>query len=241
MQLGKVYLSNSGAAGETYFDADFARGGKGGAIAGAGKGAFTGLDACFGNALAAGALAPLVMLVCTPILVPVGMVRGSEAGSSPAIAEETLASLEQQANDLLRHADLGAALVATLDELGQQDAALAPYEISHGTLPAPEQGEPLHELAATWGYRTLLDIEVTRAGFDSDDGRVPMMHFAMTAEVRLLEAASGKLLGEQEYRYSGVPRPVASWFASNNRKIGEELVNASRQVAGDIAGNVFLK
>src|SRR6478735_7484235 len=78
--LGKVYLNSAGSTGETFFHADFANGGTSGAIKGAGKGALSGLDSCLNGALSTGGLAPIVLLVCTPIMVPTAMVKGSTAG-----------------------------------------------------------------------------------------------------------------------------------------------------------------
>lgn len=240
-RLGKVYLHSAGPVHNIYFEAGFNTGGASGALKGAGKGAVDGLDRCLGSALGAGVLGPLVLAICAPLQVPVALVEGSTAGSQPAIAADTLASLEEQANSSLQSADLSGALVATMDEQSQTRPALAAHEISHGTLPAPADGESVADVAARWDYQTVLEIEVTEAGFEGEDGRVPMMHFSMTADIRLIDSASGKTLQRDEYRYDSQPQPYTYWFRDDYRLLASELVKANRRMANDILGNVFLK
>lgn len=239
-QLGKVYLYSAGPTGETFFDTDFATGGAGGAFKGAGQGAYQGLDSCLNNAVSAGVLGVLVMAICTPLAVPGSMIKGTMAGSTAAIPQDTLANIEQHANTVLQNADLSPALVATLDELSQH-YDVAQFEISHGTLPAPASGETVHAVAARWDYQTVMEIQVTKAGFESHDSRVPMAHFAMTAEMRLVETGSGKILKKQEYTYHSMPQQYGYWFNDNNRVLLQEITKGNRKVAGDIINNVFLK
>ncbi len=240
-QLGKVYLSSTGSTGETFFQADFDNGGAGGSISGAGKGAVNGLDGCVNSALGAGGLAPLVFLICTPIMVTKGMAAGTQAGGVQAIPDETLADLEQQTKQVLQQADLSPALVATLDDVSQKQAALAPYEISHGILPPPDNGHTVNEVAASWGYQTVMEIQVTQVGLDGDDGKtvVPMMHLAMTANVKLIDAKSGSVLYQQDYHYNSTSQSVAVWVREDYRNLIRELALANRVLASTIIENVF--
>lgn len=239
-QLGMVYLSSAGPTGEIFFHADFANGGTSGALKGAGKGAVQAMDGCVNSALSSGPLAPLVLLVCTSLQVPANIAAGSAAGSEQVISEETLASVEQQANQVLQHADLSSALVATLDDLSQKREALAQYEISHGTLPVSENGETVNNVAAKWGYQTVMEVHITKAGFETDEDRVPMMHLSMTANIRLVEAKSGSVLQQQEYQYNGEPQSVSEWFSNNFRKLYRELALANQVLASDILHNTFI-
>ena len=238
-RLGKVYLSSAGATGETFFHADFDNGGTGGALKGAGKGAVQGLDDCVNGALGAGILAPVVLVVCAPIKMTANMVQGSSAGGAVVIPEETLANMEQQTNQVLKQADLSPALVATLDDVSQKHPALAQYEITHGILPPPENGDTLNDVAANWGYQTVMEIQVTKAGFDSDEGRVPMLHLSMTANVRLVEATTGSVIQQQDYHYNSSPQSVAAWFRDDYRNLFRELALANQAIAADIVKNTF--
>jgi hypothetical protein len=240
-QLGKVYLNSAGTTGDTFFHADFAKGGAGGALKGAGKGALAGLDDCAGSAMSGGELGPLVFLVCAPLAIPASMFKGSAAGSKAAIPEETLSRLEEQANVALQTADLSPALVATLDDVSQQEKALAQYEISHGTLPAPENNESISDVAARWDYQTVMDVEVIKAGFDSDNGRVPMMHFTMTAQIKLIDTKSGSVLQKQDYSYNSSPQPLVFWFSDNFGGLAREIVKANQKLANNILSDVFIK
>lgn len=239
--LGKVYLNSAGATGETFFHADFTNGGAGGAIKGAGQGALAGLDSCIDGAIGAAALAPVVLLVCTPILVSTGIVKGSSAGSTPVVSAETIANLEQRINEILKNADLSPALVATIDEQSQQNNYLAQYEISHGTLPAPETGESMSDVAAKWDYQTMIEIQVLKAGFESDDGKVPMMHFTMTAHVKLVDTKSGSVLQEQDYDYNSSPQPYKTWLTNDYRNVTLEIVKSNHALANNIIDAVFIK
>jgi hypothetical protein len=149
-----------------------------------GKNAVEALDQCLGGALMSGSLAPVVLMVCAPINVPAAMMKARNPNSKPEISEETLADIETKTNAFLKNADLSPALVATIDEQSQHNAYLAKYEISHGTLPLPENGETIVEVAAQWDYQTVAEIRIIEAGFESDAGKAPLLHFSMTAEVK---------------------------------------------------------
>lgn len=240
-KLGKVYVNSAGPTGETFFHADFVNGGTGGAIKGAGKGALTGLDSCLNNALSSGVLAPVVLLVCTPIVLPGSIAKGSEAGSNPSVPAAKLAEEEQHTNKLLQDADLSPALVATIDDESQKNAYLAQYEISHGTLPAPEQNESIKDIAAKWGYQTVMEVQVTQAGLETDDGKVPMMHFSMTAHVKLVDTKTGSVLQEQDYSYNSPVQPYAIWFKNDYRNLTSEIVKANHTLANNIIDGTFIK
>lgn len=238
-RLGKVYLSSAGSTGETFFHADFAKGGAAGSIKGAGKGVVKTLESCASSALSTGVIAPLILLVCTPLMLPANMAAGSAAGATPEVPEEALDSLEQKTNALLQQLDLSPALVARLDEMSQQHTALAQYEISHGTLPLPENGEAVNVIAAKWGYQTVMEVEVTRVGFESDRGRVPMMHLSMTADVRLVEASTGKVIQQQDYHYEGAPQTLSAWYDNHDSNIPKEIGRANQVLSRKIIEHVF--
>lgn len=235
--LGKVYLNSAGSTGETFFHADFENDGIMGYT---GKNAVDALDQCLGGALMGGALAPVILMVCTPINISTAMMK-TPSYKKPEISEETLSDLEEKTNAILKSTDLTPALVATIDDESQHNAYLAHYEISHGTLPIPENGETIVELAAKWDYQTVAEIRVTEAGFESDAGKAPLLHFSMTAEVKLVDTKSGSVLNKQEYRYDGKPLPYNLWFDDNPQKLPEEIAQANRTLANKILDKVFIK
>lgn len=240
-QLGKVYLYGAGGVHDTYFHGDIRKGGASGALKGVGAGVINGLDGCLDSALGAGPLAPLVLAICTPLAVPAAMVKGGREGSKPLISDEDLTALKTQANQTLQDADLNGALVATVDAQSQGFSALATYDISHGILPAPEKNQPIEPIAAQWGYQTVLHIEVAKAGFETDDGRAPLMHFSMTAHTRLIDTRNNKTLHTGEYRYDSAPQPVNYWFRDDYRLLADEIINGNRQIASDMLKNIFLR
>jgi hypothetical protein len=239
LQLGRVYLYGNSNAHEAYFHGDIRQGGASGALKGAGTGALDGLDGCLDSALGAGTLAPLVLVVCTPFVVPAAIVKGGRAGSKPLIPDETLDELKTQINQTLQSADLNGALVATVDEQSQKQAALAAYDISHGILPTPEKNQTIEQLATQWGYQTVLHIEVKTAGFESDTGRVPMMHFSMTAHTKLVDARNNKTLYSGEYRYDSATQPVNYWLKNDYGLLADEIIKSNRQIASDILKDIF--
>ncbi len=240
-QLGKVYLYGVGGAHDIYFHGDIRKGGASGALKGAGVGALNGLDGCLDSALGAGALAPLVLAICTPLAVPAGMVKGGHKGSVPLVSDENLIALKNQTNQTLQDADLNGALVATVDAQSQHFSALATYDISHGILPTPEKNQSIESIAAQWGYQTVLHIEVTKAGFETNGGRIPLMHFSMTAHTRLIDTRNNKTLHTGEYRYDSTPQPVSYWFREDYRLLANETINGNRQMANDMLKDIFLR
>ena len=236
-RLGKVYLNSAGSTGETFFHADFENDG---VMGGTGKNAVEALDQCLGGALMGGSLAPVILMACSSINVPVAMMKGYTPSAAPELSEETLAGIEEKTNAILRNADLTPALVATIDDESQHNAYLAHYEISHGILPLPENDETIVEVAAKWDYQTVAEIRVTEAGFESDPGRAPLLHFSMTAEVKLVDTKSGSVLNKQEYRYDGTPQPY-TWFGDDLQRLPEEIATANRTLANKILDKIFIK
>ena len=131
--------------------------------------------------------------------------------------------------------------MATIDEQSQHNAYLAKYEISHGTLPLPENGETIVEVAAQWDYQTVAEIRIIEAGFESDAGKAPLLHFSMTAEVKLVETKSGSVLDKQEYRYDGTPQPYNIWFGDDLQRLPKEIATANRTLASNILSAIFIK
>jgi hypothetical protein len=236
--LGKVYLNSAGSTGETFFHADFENDGIMGYT---GKNAVDALDQCLGGALMGGALAPTILVICAPLNIAGSVMVGYTPNSTPKVSEETLAEMEKKTNDVLKNADLSPALVAAIDEQSQHNAYLAHYEISHGTLPLPENGESISELAAKWDYQTVIEVRVTEAGFESDAGQAALLHFAIAAEVKLIETKSGSVINRQEYRYDGTPQPYKFWFGDDTQKLPDEIKLANRMLANKILDKVFIK
>ena len=236
-RLGKVYLNSAGSTGEMFFHADFKNDGFMGYT---GKNAVDALDQCLGGALMGGTLAPLIFMVCTPINISTAIMK-TPSYKKPEISKETLADIEEKTNAVLKNADLTPVLVATIDDQSQHNAYLAPYEISHGTLPLPENGDTIVTVAAKWDYQTVAEIRVTEAGFESDAGKAPLLHFSMTAEVKLIETKSGSVLNKQKYRYDGTPQPYNLWFDNNSQKLPEEITKANRTLANMILDKIFIK
>lgn len=234
-QLGKVYLNSAGSTGETFFHADFESSSM------MGKNALEAMDQCLGGALMGGSLAPVILMVCAPINVPAAMMKAYNPNSKPEISDETLADIETKTNEFLKNADLSPSLVATIDDESQHNAYLAKYDISHGTLPLPENGDTIVEVAARWDYQTVAEIRIIEAGFESDAGKAPLLHFSMTAEVKLVETKSGSVLDKQEYRYDGTPQPYKFWFGDDTRILSEEIAKANRTLANKILDKVFIK
>jgi hypothetical protein len=233
--LGKVYLNSAGASGETFFHADFETRGT------MGKDAAAAMEQCLGGALMGGSLAPAILLVCAPINVSTALMKARNPNSKPAISEEALVDIEEKTNAFLQSADLSPSLVATIDEQSQHNAYLAKYEISHGTLPLPENDESIVEVAAKWDYQTVAEIRVIEAGFESDAGKAPLLHFSMTAEVKLVDTKSGSVLDKQEYRYDGTPQPYNIWFGDDLQKLPEEITKANRTLGNQILTAIFIK
>ncbi len=240
-QLGTIYLYGASQVHETFFRGDIRKGGISGTLRGVGNGAANGLDGCLDSAIASGPLWPLVLAICTPLQVPAGMIQGGSKGSQPLISKEALAELKGKANQTLQEADLNGALVAAVDEQSQRLDTLSAYEISHGVLPAPNKQQTIEQVAQQWGYATVMHIEVNQAGFETDDGRTAMMHFAMEARVRLVDTRSNKSLYKQDYRYDSAPQPVGYWFKNDYRLLADEIVKGNRKIASDILKDVFLK
>lgn len=239
-RLGKVYLYSAGSTGETFFHADFKSDDFMG-ISGANKNAAEALDECLGGALMGGALAPTILAVCAPLNIAGTVIVGYAPNDTPKISDETLAELEKRTNDILKAADLTPALVATLDQQSQANAYLAKYEISHGTLPLPKPGESLTELAAKWDFQTIMEVKVITAGFESDQGKAALLHYAMTAEVKLTDTTSGKVINKQEYRYDGTPHSYKFLFGEDNEKLSDEIKLANQTLANQILDKIFIK
>jgi hypothetical protein len=87
----------------------------------------------------------------------------------------------------------------------------------------------------------VAEIRIIEAGFESDAGKAPLLHFSMTAEVKLVETKSGSVLDKQEYRYDGKPQHYNSWFDDDYTNLAREIAQANKTVATDILNKIFIK
>ncbi len=87
----------------------------------------------------------------------------------------------------------------------------------------------------------MIDIQVTEAGFESDKGVVPLMHFSMVAHVTLIDTRTGKTLQEQDYPYASKPQPYEFWFSDNHASLFREIAQANQVLASNIIENVFTR
>lgn len=240
-QLGKVYLVSGGQSTATFISGDLDSGGVSGAMRGAGKAAGDSLERCMSSAIATMQLAPVVLLVCSVLVVPASVVNGSVAGSRTTQSPEALAAMKQRVNDSLRGADLSTALVNLVDEAGQHNARLAPYELAHGTLPPLEGKDSLYAQAARWDYQTVMEIDVLKAGLEDGDGSVPLLQLAMTVKVTLVDTATGRVRDVQEYDYTSSPQPARYWLEEDYGTLSRAIVQANTGLAQQIVDTVFLK
>ena len=240
-QLGKVYLASSGSPTQTFINGDLDSGGVTGALKGAGKGAGAGLEKCLSSAVAAAQLAPVVLVVCSVLVVPTATINGTLSGSQPTQPAEVLAAMQRRVNDTLRSADLSLALVNLVDEVGQTNARLAPYELAHGTLPPPDGEASLYAQAARWGYQTVMEIDVLEAGLEDGDGSVPLLQLRMAVKVTLVDTATGHARSVQEYEHTSAPQPARYWLEDNYDTLSRAIVQANTELTQKIVDDTFIK
>lgn len=240
-QLGKVYLVSSGKPTATFINGDLDSGGMSGALRGAGKAASDGMEKCVSSSVVTMQLAPLVLLVCSVLVVPVSMVSGSVAGSRTTQSPEALAAMKQRVNDSLHSADFSLALVNLVDEAGQHNERLASYELAHGTLPPVEGKDSLYAQAARWDYQTVMEIDVLKAGLEDGDGSVPLLQLAMTVKVTLVDTATGRVRNVQEYDYTSSPQPARYWLEEDYGTLSRAIVQANTGLVQQIVDNTFIK
>lgn len=181
----------------------------------------------------AGAFAEPVTLITLVVLTSVTMVVYSIAGGIEAVPKESAEEIERQLNGAIGDVNLANDLAMQIYTDATARSDLAEYAVSQLSTYAPGNTT----LYSDWlqqGIETVVEVQITDAGFRGGRGSHPNVSFFMNARIRLLATHTGKEIYTRDFQFLSRERPFKEWFSDNSR----DLISGFQQAMGVLAERI---
>jgi hypothetical protein len=210
---------------------------KGGALGG-GEGLLYGLAAASRGA-ASDPYAGAAILLGGLIFMLVGATVGVVAGAVKAVPAETAESIERQIDKTLDTMNLSVNLAAAVCDARMSRPDLKNCSIANLGSVKPGDALPFCEYARD-DISTIVQIEVTDAGFQGGTGKRPSIAFYMQARVRIMNTAAGDTLYTRDFRYLSEERMFREWVGDDAKQLAGGFRDAQKDLADRILDELFL-
>lgn len=214
--------------------------------AGAAKGGAAGMLEGLVNSLAetarntpTGVYAEPAMLVTTIILTTVSTVVYGVSGGLHAVPGKAAQQIEQDLQATLGGIDMANDLAEAIQQDSAARTDLDRFAVTHLASPKPS-GSINYASLATQGVDTLVETEITEAGFRGGSGSQPKVRFYLNARIRLRTSGDGRELYTRDFQYLSRERPFADWFASGSQALQTAFREGVDGLAGRVVDELFL-
>jgi hypothetical protein len=233
MQLGRVGVLALSSTPSVEFHA-FAKGWAAGAAKGGAVGMIEGLLNSLTEVIRnqpSGPYSGVATLISLVVLSTVNTTVYGVWGGLKAVPAKTARQIEQDLNTAIGDVNLANDLAEKICALSVSRPDLDRYAVIHvapsGTTSA------LGDLSKQ-DIDTLVEVQVTEAGFRGGSGIQPLVSFYLNAHIRLLATDNGTEIYTRDFQYLGRERPFVEWFSDGFR----ELLSGFRQAVFNLADRI---
>lgn len=184
-----------------------------------------------------GPYAGVFVLVGLVVEVGAGAVVYGVQGGLQAVPSDTAREVEQKLRAGLGDVRLSEDLAKRLSSVAATRPDLAAFDV---TRVAASGNPPTVAQLADTGLDTLVEIQVTEAGFRGGSRFDPQASFYMNAQLRLLATATGQELYTRDFQFQSRARPFADWFTDGARALSATFDQAITSLADRIADELFV-
>ncbi len=183
---------------------------------------------------AGGGMSPAVAGLGMLLGVVIGAVAGGIGGAARAVPAETASRIHEQVDDLLAKMNLNQALAADVHKEAASRPELFPATVAaFGNLP-PDRNAGYRFYADT-GVQTILEVNVTEAGFRGGSGAAPVVSFYLTARIRMVNAGDDAELYRRDFSFTSAAKPYQKWLENDSAA----LQDGFRFALADLAVRIF--
>jgi hypothetical protein len=241
LQLGHVGVTALASTPNVEFHT-FAKGWAEGAV----KGGATGFAEGLVNALTetarhppAGAFAEPVTLITLVVLATTSAVVYSVVGGMEAVPIEAAEKIEQQLNNAIGDVNLANDLTEQIHHVSVSHPELATYTVTQLGISTPG----VTAVYSDWqkqGIDTVVEVQVTDAGFRGGRGANPQVSFFMNTRIRLVAVNSGTEIYTRDFQYLSRERLFEEWFVDGAGALTANFKQALDVLSERIVDELFI-
>jgi hypothetical protein len=210
---------------------------------GAGKGAAGGAAIGTLEGVRAAAAGGPIGVLLLPFFAAGGAVLGgtigSISGAISAIPADKAREIEVAISTVLAESNGPETLAGVLLSQGRLLKSYR-FHMPEGQGPLSPEERPEYSNLADEGSGTVLEVPISRAGFDGGEGGDPSVAFVTEVSVRLLRLSDGAELYRGGFVYRSGERKFAFWAKDNGALLRSEIASSYQELAERIVEHLFL-
>lgn len=176
-------------------------------------------------------------LIVGVIFTTVSTTLNAVQGGIEAVPSKAADEAERQLNATFGNANMADDLAGAIQGLAASRPELARYAITRLYVPPAATAHDYGDLIFQ-GITTLVEVQVTEAGFRGGSGSQPEVNFYLNAHLRLLSTATGEVIYTRDFQYLGRARPFAAWFSDDAQALraafGESIESLSERILDEL-------
>jgi hypothetical protein len=241
MQLGRVGVVAVSSTPSLEFHT-FARGWAAGTAKGGALGVLDGLLSSLGETMRnqpTGPFAVPAMLIAAVVMTAVGAVTYGVVGGLEAVPAKTARQIEQELNAAIGNANLANDLTDKICAFSAGRTDLDRYAVTHLGLSQSGNTGAYHDLAKQ-DINTVVEVQITEAGFRGGSGSQPRVRFYLNARIRLLTNDNATQIYTRDFQYLSRECPFAEWFSDGSKGLLSGFEQAMGTLADRIVDELFI-
>lgn len=161
------------------------------------------------------------------------------AGGFEAVSSKTAQEIDQELNAAMGDVRLSNQLAEKMITVSISREDLAQYTLRNVSL--SEVGSPpAYKDLFRQGINSVLEVQVTEAGFRGGSGSRPLVSFYLNTRMRLLATDNGREIYTRDFQYMSRELPFTEWFADEARMFMSGIRRAMDTLADRIIDELFL-
>jgi len=179
------------------------------------------------------------MLITLVVLTTTSVIVYGVTGAMDAVPKESTQEIEQRLKAAIGDLSLANDLAKSiyLDAAARPD--LAGYAVTQLDTTAPSNTTNYSDWLQQ-GIETIVEVQITDAGFRGGHGSHPKVSFFMNARIRLLATHTGKEIYTRDFQYLSRERPFKEWFSDNSRELTSGFKQAMDVLGERITDELFV-
>jgi len=213
---------------------------------GAAKGGVTGLFEGLFNTLVettrnppTGPYAGPAILITTVILTVTSTITSGIAGGLTAVPKKTAEETEREIQKTIGDVNLADDLASNIVKDASRRPDIERYPMTYiGIAPSP-----IEVMMPQWnkqGIDTLVEVQVTDAGFRGGQGTKPSIRFYLNARIRLLATQTNREIFTRDFQFLSREHLITDWFANRSQELMSSFTQAMQDLAERIIDELFI-
>ena len=215
-------------------------------VSGAAKGGATGMFEGLLHSLVeisrnppSGAYADPIMLITMVLITTTSTIASGIEGGLAAVPKKTAEETERELQQTIGSVNLADDLVHNIVNTASRRPDVAQYPITY----LGKVTSSIDTNIQQWkdqGINSVVEVQLTDAGFRGGSGSRPVVSFYLNARTRLLEIQTGNLIFARDFQFMSHSLPIADWFSNRSQALATSFVQALQGLAERIIDELFL-